>query len=86
MAHKDTLTLYNELIAGGVEEKEAQVKAKQLGEFKDEFGKSLNELGASLKKIDVRLEAIDKDLFWMRVIGGAMTLAFFSNGLTNWFK
>jgi hypothetical protein len=32
------------------------------------------------------LERIEKDLYWMRIIGGAMTVAFFSNGLSAWFK
>lgn len=71
MAYKDTLTLFEELVATGVPEAQAKIQAHQLGGVTDEFGKIRNVL-----------ERIEKDLFWMRIIGGAMTFAF----LSAWFK
>jgi hypothetical protein len=35
MAYKDTLTLYNELIATGIPEAQAQIQAKQNGDVTD---------------------------------------------------
>ena len=61
MKYKDTLELYDELIAGGCTESQARVQAKQLGAT----GNILDE--------------IKNELYWMRLIGAAMTIAFFSN-------
>ena len=63
--HKDTLTLYEELVASGVPDEQAKIQAHQLGGVTD------------------ILEDIKKDLFWMRIIGGAMIVAFLSNA---WFS
>jgi hypothetical protein len=71
MSYKDTLELYDELMAGGCTETQARVQAKQLGS-----------IGTVLDSMNTKLDKIDKDLVWMRVIGAAMTLAF----LSAWFK
>lgn len=64
MSYKDTLKLYDELIAGGCSETEARAQAQQLGEVTN------------------IIEKIERDLYWLRIIGGAMALAFVS----NWFR
>lgn len=90
MSHKDTLELYDELVAGGCTEAQARVQAKQLASVGDNLANALNRIDdkftGALERIDKRLIAIDKDLFWMRIIGGSMTLAFLSNGISSWFK
>lgn len=74
-SYKDTLTIYEELMAGGCTETQAKVQAHQLGALGDNVSKSINGLSK-------RLDKLDKDMFWMRIIGGAMTFAF----VTNYFK
>ncbi len=76
MAHKDTLTLYEDLIASGAPEAQAKIQAHQMGDLADEMGSRYNELNA---KLDLSLQGLRKDLMWMKIIGGAMTLAFMSN-------
>lgn len=68
MEIKDTLTLYNELKNTGIPEDQAQIQAKQLGSVYD-----------LVKNININLSKIDKDLFWMRIIGGAMVASFMAN-------
>lgn len=75
MSYKDTLELYDELIAGGCTDAQARVQAKQLGALG-------NYVGDVIGSINNRLDKIDKDLVWMRVIGAAMTFAF----LSSWFR
>jgi hypothetical protein len=70
MSYKDTLTLYNELKAAGIGEEQAQIQAKQLGGISETMG----DFSALIIKIE-------KDLMWMRLIGGAMTLAFLSSAV-----
>lgn len=70
MAYKDTLTLYEELVAKGVPEEQAKIQAHQLGGVSE----------AMDRQTDV-LQEIKKDLFWMRIIGGAMIVTFLSNVL-----
>lgn len=82
MEYKDTLTLYEELIAAGVPETSAKIQAHQLGGVTDcmgEFSNTLNEFSNILNEIQ-------KDMSWMRIIGAAMTVAFFSNGFFMWLK
>ena len=74
-AYKDTLELYDELIAGGCTEKQARVQARQLGS-----------VGTILDSMNSKLDKIDKDLIWMRVIGGVMSATFFANCLIPWIK
>lgn len=66
MAIKDTLTLYKELLSTGVPEDQAEIQAHQLGSFHDFAG-----------NITTLVEKIEKDLFWMRLIGGGMIIACF---------
>jgi hypothetical protein len=73
MAYRDTLQLYDELIAAGIPEAQARAQAKQLGEVAMEQNGMLNVL-----------EKIEKDMYWMRIIGAAMTVTFFSNGFFMW--
>jgi hypothetical protein len=68
MKHKDTLTLYEELVASGISDTQAKIQAHQLGGVTD------------------CLEEIKKDMWWMRAIGAAMTVAFFSNGFFMWLN
>jgi hypothetical protein len=68
MAHKDTLTLYEELIATGVPDGQAKIQAHQMGALSEQMG-----------GIDKTLKQIEKDLMWMRVIGAAMVVSFMSN-------
>lgn len=72
MSYKDTLALYDELIAGGCSEAQARAQSKQLGGLSDHFGTAIDDIHKILAKIE-------KDLFWMRLVGGAMTIAFVSN-------
>lgn len=75
MGYKDTLTLYEELIATGVSETSAKIQAHQLGAVTD-----------CLDVISNTLKEIQKDMSWMRLIGAAMTVAFFSNGFFMWLR
>ena len=81
--YKDTLTLYEELVASGVSEGQAKVQAHQLGSVGDYMGNAINDMNAKFVEMDRKLEKIDKDLIWMRIIGGAMIVAFLSNA---WFS
>ena len=74
--YKDTLTLYEELVASGVPDDQAKVQAHQLGGIGTYVGDAISE-------VNRKLEKIDKDLIWMRVIGAAMIVAFLSNA---WFR
>lgn len=75
MGYKDTLTLYEEQIAKGVPNEQAKIIAHQIGSLGDELSVSLNGIRDDIK--DMR-----KDMFWMRVIGTAMTVSF----LSAWFR
>ena len=75
--YKDTLTLYEELIAAGTSEAAAKIQAHQLGEV----GNALSGLTTALNEFKV---SIEKDMFWMRIIGAAMIITFFSNGFFIW--
>ena len=75
MEYKDTLTLYEELVASGVSEDSAKIQAHQLGGVTDCMGEFSN-----------TLKEIQKDMSWMRIIGAAMAVAFFSNGFFMWLK
>lgn len=98
MSHKDTLTLYEEQIARGVPDEQARIIAHQLGNLADEFGSLTDELTRELRslrsemtagfsKIDIRFIKIEKDMFWMRLIGAAMVITFFTNILSvAWLK
>ena len=70
MSYKDTLTLYEELVATGVPDAQAKIQAHQLGALADE----LNDIGPRLDKIDANMK-------WMMLIGGVMAASFFSNVL-----
>lgn len=78
MAHKDALTIYEELIAGGEEDKLAKIKAHQYGDLSDYLGCALTKFEETLEKMDKRLTKIDKDMWWMRAIGAGMIVACFS--------
>ena len=72
MIYKDTLKLYDELLAGGCTEVQARTQANQLGgmgEFLDDVRKDFDEQMGGLKK----------DLQWMRLIGAAMIVTFLGN-------
>ncbi len=94
MAHKDSLTLYNEFVANGMPEAQAQIQAHQMGDLADEMGGRYNELSEKLNetnkkldstihelnaKLDIAFSKINISLKWMMLIGGAMAASFFSN-------
>lgn len=79
MSYKDTLTIYNELKACGINEEQAQIQAKQLGGVSNALDDLRNEFRLGFDKID-------KDLYWMRLIGGAMIIAFMGNIIAMWVK
>jgi hypothetical protein len=68
MAYKDTLTLYEELVATGTPIEQAKIIAHQQGALVEEMG-----------SIEKTLNRIEKDLFWMRYIGAGMIAAFMAN-------
>ena len=79
MRYKDTLSLYDELVAGGCTEAQARVQASQLGgvgEFLDEFKQDFNMQMIGLKE---EMGDIKKDLHWMRLIGATMIVTFLGN-------
>lgn len=86
MAYKDTLTFYDELVAAGTPTEQAKIMAHQQGGLADSLVGRFEALDARFETLDAKLElslqGISKDLMWMRIIGGAMTLAF----LANFFK
>jgi hypothetical protein len=86
MAYKDTLTLYKELVASGVPEAQADIQSHQMGSLADSLIGRFEIMDARFVKMDAKLDlsiqGIRKDLMWMRIIGGAMTLTF----LANFFK
>ena len=72
MSYKDTLKLYDELIAGGCTEPQARVQAEQLGAV----GNVLDELKQEMR---LGFQKLDKDIYWMRLIGAAMIVTFLGN-------
>lgn len=86
MKYKDTLALYDELIASGTPDAQARAQAGQLGAATDVLGRAIENMterfasiDMKFASIDVKLAAIDKDLIWMRVIGSTMIVTFFAN-------
>jgi hypothetical protein len=77
MAYKDTLQLFDEMVENGESEDAARIHAQQLGAMGTYIGDAINGMNS-------RLDKIDKDLTWMRIIGAAMTVTFFSNGFFMW--
>jgi len=86
MAYKDTLSIYKELLATGMPEAQADIQSHQMGSLADSLVGRFEAMDARFETLDAKLElslqGISKDLKWMRIIGGAMTLAF----LANFFK
>ena len=83
---KDTLQIYDELMSGGCTESQARAQAQQMGEVtlflaNQEAKMSLFEknITSIISEIRVELSEIKKDLYWMRVISGAMIIAFIGN-------
>lgn len=79
MSYKDTLTLYEEQVANGVSNEQAKIIAHQLGSVGDNFSNAIKNINENLIKLDKDIIKLDKDMFWIRMVGSAMTLAFFSN-------
>ena len=93
MAFKDTLTLYKDLIAAGTPEAQAEVIAHQNGsigfvleEFREEQNRMDKRLDVSLMKIDSKLDVMTANIFWLKLIGGIMTVLFSSYLLGPLFK
>ena len=88
---KDTLSLYDELLAGGCTESQARAQAKQLGEIGDSVTLAIKEwsnvLTGQLIEVKDSMKKLDNDMFWMRVIGSMMTAAFAGTIFAAiWFK
>ncbi len=79
MQYKDTLQLFDELVATGVPDAQARIQAQQLGSMGNYIGDVISSVNEKLDKLEIDLSEIRKDLSWMRIIGAAMTVAFFSN-------
>lgn len=90
MSHKDTLTLYEELVATGISDAQARIQAHQLGGVSDFLEESLNKfnysiqdsldrLERSVEGTNRRMDKIDTNLWWMRSIGISMATIFFAN-------
>lgn len=87
MEYKDTLALYDDLRAGGCTEDQARVQAKQLGavgnaleilsrslvSMEERINKNLIRMEGEIKQLTIKM---DKDMYWVRLIGGAMIIAF----------
>jgi len=72
MTYKDTLTLYDELVATGTPSEQAKIIAHQQGALASDMENGFNGLNFTLKKIE-------KDLSWMRIIGAGMVAAYLTN-------
>ena len=97
MAFKDTLTLYEELVDTGIPETQAKIIAHQHGavgasivEFRNEIRESFatmdKRLDVSLMKIDSKLDVMTANIFWLKLIGGIMTIIFSTYLLGPLFK
>lgn len=87
MSYKDTLTIYEELVATGVPESQAKIQAHQMGAAGNAFEAAVGGLDRAIQGMNKRLDKIDSVLFWMRIIAIAMTVAFLSNGIIEtWFR
>jgi DNA anti-recombination protein RmuC len=61
MAYKDTLTLYEELIATGVPKEQASLQAHQLGSLGGEVVNTCNEIKEHLNKLDSKMDQLRAD-------------------------
>ena len=68
MAYKDTLTLYEELVATGIPDGQAKIQAHQHGGMIDALGEQTD-----------LIKEIKKDLMWMRIIGVGILTVFMAN-------
>lgn len=57
MSYKDTLTLYEELVATGTPEPEAKTIAHQLGALGSEVVNTCNEIKEQLNKMDSKIDS-----------------------------
>jgi hypothetical protein len=83
MAYKDTLTLYDELVATGTPSEQAKIIAHQQGDLADSLVSRFEKMDAKFdqlnSKLDLSIQGLRKDLMWMKIIGGAMIVCFASN-------
>ena len=88
MAYKDTLTLYEELVATGISDSQAKIMAHQHGELGDEVTNTCREIKEQInnldKKLDVSLSEIKVDMRWIKGIGYIMILLFIANFFKIW--
>ena len=83
METKDTLELYDNLIAGGCSESQARVQATQLGAMGTALSNSIDSVFGQLRRIDSKLDKMDKDMFWMRAIGAGMIVSFLATAFRH---
>jgi hypothetical protein len=92
MAYKNPLALYNELIAAGVPEAQAQIQAQQdgeLGEHVSNIFQEIKEQLAGLKTdMDISISMlntkIDIEMKWVKTIGSALCVALVSIFVKLW--
>jgi len=77
MSYKDTLTLYEELVAAGIPDEQAKIIAHQQGGVVDEMIGT--RLGKTMHEIDIKLTKIDSSMNWMKGIGGTIVVAIIGN-------
>lgn len=75
MTYKDTLTIYEELVATGISDSEAKVQAHQFGSINVFILDVKQDLEKSLSEIRDELKSMKKDMLWMRLIGAALFAA-----------
>ena len=79
MSYKSPLVLYNELIAAGVPEAQAQIQAQQDGELGDRYQDLNEKIEKTIQGTNGRLDKIEKDLYWMRNIGAGLMAVYIAN-------
>jgi hypothetical protein len=88
MAYKNPLALYNELIAAGVPEAQAQIQAQQDGELGDHVTNTFNEIKEQLTGMNISISMlntkIDIEMKWVKTIGSALCVALVSIFIKLW--
>jgi hypothetical protein len=93
MKYKDTLTLYEELVASGTPEGQAKIMAHQQGALADStegIGSRVerisNNIDKTLMSMEKKLDVMGRDIYWMKLIGSVMAVTFSAHFLSPLFK
>lgn len=79
MSYKDTLTLYEELVATGIPDSQAKIMAHQQGEVVSEMNNIGTILDKTMHEINIKLANIDTSMNWMKGIGATLAVAIIGN-------